>query len=82
MAYTKPQQRKKEESNRLREERDPVKFIDFRCKRWQVAILDLLHGTYTRMLCAVLNKPWQHHPTLKELYGVDPLIADVIKEMR
>ena len=28
MAYTKPQQRKKEESERLRGERDQIKFID------------------------------------------------------
>ena len=30
MAYTKPQQRKKEESERLRVERDQIKFIDLR----------------------------------------------------
>ena len=36
MAYTKPQQRKKEESEQLRGERDHVKFIDLRFVRWQV----------------------------------------------
>ena len=39
-AYTKPQQRKKEESERLRgreRERDQIKFIDLRLERWQVA---------------------------------------------
>ena len=36
VAYTKPQQRKKEESKRLRGERDQVKFIDLRLERWQV----------------------------------------------
>ena len=36
-AYTKPQQRKKEESQRLRGERDQIKFIDLRFERWQVA---------------------------------------------
>ena len=36
VAYTKPQQRKKEESKRLRGERDQVKFIDVRFERWQV----------------------------------------------
>ena len=36
MAYTKPQQRKREESERLREERDQIKFIDLRLKRWQI----------------------------------------------
>ena len=37
MAYTKPQQRKKEESGRwLRGESDQIKFIDLRFERWQV----------------------------------------------
>ena len=33
VAYTKPQQRKNEESKRLRGERDQIKFIDFRFER-------------------------------------------------
>ena len=36
MAYTKPSQRGKEESERLREERVQIKLIDFRPERWQV----------------------------------------------
>ena len=36
VAYTKPQQRKKEESERLRGERDQINFIDLRFERWQV----------------------------------------------
>ena len=36
VAYTKPQQRKKEESRQLRGERDKIKFIDHRFERWQV----------------------------------------------
>ena len=36
VAYTKPQQRKKEESEQLRGERDKIKFIDRRFERWQV----------------------------------------------
>ena len=35
VAYAKPQQRKKEESNRLRVERDEIKFIHLRFERWQ-----------------------------------------------
>ena len=35
--YTKPQQRKTEENERLREERDQIKFIDLRFEIWQVA---------------------------------------------
>ena len=37
VAYTKSQQRKKEESKRLGGEGDQVKFIDLRFERWQVA---------------------------------------------
>ena len=36
VAYTKPQQRKKEEGERLRGGRDQVKFIDLRFERWHV----------------------------------------------
>ena len=36
MAYTKPQKMKKEESKRLRGERDQVKFIDLGFERLQV----------------------------------------------
>ena len=36
VAYTKPQQRKKEESEQLRGKRDDIKFIEFRFERWQV----------------------------------------------
>ena len=36
VAYTKPQQRKKEESEKLRGERDQIKFNDLKFERWQV----------------------------------------------
>ena len=36
VAYTKLQQGKKEESERLRGERDQIKFIDLRFEGWQV----------------------------------------------
>ena len=36
VAYTKPQQRKKEEIERLRGERDWIMFINIRFERWQV----------------------------------------------
>ena len=36
VAYAKPQKGKKEESGRLRVERDQIKFIDLRFERWQV----------------------------------------------
>ena len=38
VAYTKPQQWKKERSERLRRERYQIKFIDLRLQRWQVCI--------------------------------------------
>ena len=36
VAYTKPQQREKKESARLRGERDQIEFIDVKFERWQV----------------------------------------------
>ena len=36
VAYTKPQQRKEEESRKLSGERDQIKFIDLGFERWQV----------------------------------------------
>ena len=35
VAYTMPQQKKKEDSERLRGERDQIKFTDFGFERWQ-----------------------------------------------
>ena len=36
VVYTKPQQMKKEESERLRGERDQIKYIDLGIDRWHV----------------------------------------------
>ena len=36
VAYAKPQQWKKQERERLRRERDQIKFIDLRFERWHV----------------------------------------------
>ena len=36
VAYKKPQQRKKEESRKLKGERDRIKFIDLRFETWHV----------------------------------------------
>ena len=41
VAYTKPQQRKKEERKRLRGERGQIKFIHLRFERWQVVVIGL-----------------------------------------
>ena len=37
VAFTKPQERKREKSEKLRGGRDHIKFIDLRFERWQVA---------------------------------------------
>ena len=42
VAYTKPQKWKKEESERLRGERDQIKFISLGFERWQVVGLSEL----------------------------------------
>ena len=42
VAYTKPQKRKKEESERLTGEGDQIKLIDLRFERWQVVGLSEL----------------------------------------
>ena len=44
MAYTMPQQRKKEESERLRE-RDQIKFIDLGFERWHIVRFRKARGT-------------------------------------
>ena len=36
VACTKPQHRKKEESEQLRGKKDNIKFVDLRFERWQV----------------------------------------------
>ena len=44
MTYTMPQQRKKEESERLRGERDQIEFIGLGFERWQVVRLRKARG--------------------------------------
>ena len=41
-----------------------------------------LDGNYTRMLRAILNKFWRHHPTKKQLYGYLPSITKTIQIRR
>ena len=43
VAYAKPQQRKEEESERIRVEIDQMKFVDLRFERRQVARLDQVY---------------------------------------
>ena len=42
VAYTKPQQRKREENEKLRGEKDQIKFCDVGFERWQVVGLSEL----------------------------------------
>ena len=41
-----------------------------------------LHGNYTRMLWAILNKSWRQHPTEHQLYGHLPPITKTIQVRR
>ena len=41
-----------------------------------------LHGNYTRMLRAILNKSWRQHPTRHQLYGHLPPITITIQVRR
>ena len=41
-----------------------------------------LDGNYTRILQAILNKPWRHQPTKKQLYGHLPPITKTIQVRR
>ena len=41
-----------------------------------------LDGNYTRMLRAILNKPWRQHPTRHQLYGHLPPITKTIQVRR
>ena len=47
VAYTKPQQRKKEESERLTGESDQIKFIDLRFESWPVVRFRKARGRTT-----------------------------------
>ena len=41
-----------------------------------------LDGNYTRILRAILNKSWRHHPTRYQLYGHLPPIRKTIQVRR
>ena len=41
-----------------------------------------LDGNYTRMLRAILNKPWRQHPTRHQLYGQLPPVTKTIQVRR
>ena len=51
------------------------------CTTWTLTkrVEKKLHGNYTRMLPAILNKSWWQHPTKQQLYGYQPPITKTIK---
>ena len=58
VAYTKPQQTKKEESQRLRGEGDQIKFIDLRFERWQVVRLGKIRKARRRQEVLQIACSW------------------------
>ena len=54
------------------------------CTTWTLTkrLEKKLDGNYTRMLCAILNKSWQQHPTRHQLYGHLPPITKTIQLRR
>ena len=54
------------------------------CTTWTLTkrLEKKLDGNYTRMLCAILNKSWQQHPTRHQLYGHLPPITKTTRIRR
>ena len=56
VAYTKPQQRKKEEREKLRGESDQIKFIDLRFEKWQIVrFRKVRRQDVPKMACSTLS---------------------------
>ena len=49
----------------------------YRASTWTLtkSLMKKLNGTYTRMIRAILNIPWQEHPTKQRLYGTIPTLS-------
>ena len=54
------------------------------CTTWTLTkrLEKKLDGNYTRMLRAILNKPWRQHPTKHQLYGHLPPITKTFQVRR
>ena len=61
-----------------------VSILLYGCTTWMLTkqLKKKLHGNYTRMLRAILNKPWRQHPTRHQLYGHLPPIMKTIQVRR
>ena len=61
-----------------------VSILLYGCTTWTLMkrMEKKLDGNYTRMLRAILNKSWRHHPTRHQLYGHLPPITKIIQVRR
>ena len=61
-----------------------VSILLYGCSTWTLTkhMKKKLDGNYTRMLRAILNKPWRQHPTKQQLYGHLPPMTKTIKIRR
>ena len=61
-----------------------VSILLYGCTTWTLTkrMEKKLDGNYTRMLRAILNKPWRQQPTKHQLYGHLPPITKTIKVER
>ena len=58
-----------------------VSILLYGCTTWTLIkwMEKKLDGNYTRMLQAILNKPWRQHPTKQQMYGPLSPITKTIK---
>ena len=61
-----------------------VSILLYGCTTWKLTkrLEKKLDGNYTKMLQAILNKPWRWYPTEQQLYGHLPTITITIKIRR
>ena len=61
-----------------------ISILLYGCTTWTLTkrLKKKLDGNYTRMLRAILNKSWRHHPTIHQLYGHLPPITKTIQVRR
>ena len=61
-----------------------VSILLYGCTTWTLTkrLEKKMDGNYTRMLRAILNKPWRQHPTRHQLYGHLPPFTKTIQARR
>ena len=61
-----------------------VSILLYGCTTWTLTkrLEKKLDGNYTRMLWAILNKPWRQQPTKHQVYGHLPPITKIIQVSR